>query len=83
MRVIIDDRFFDFQNSRTEKIFSDQKDYLKRMIADCENREDMEELITTLLSLSNLTEGLINEMVDNVGVDEVVGYLNAVEVARR
>lgn len=83
MRVIIDDRFFDFQNARTETIFSEQKTYLKKMIETCENQGDMEKLVTTLLSLSNLTEGLINEMVDNVGADQVAQYLNAEEVTRK
>jgi hypothetical protein len=80
MRVIIDDRFFEFQNERTETIFAEQKTYLKDMIERYQNAGDMEALVTTLLSLSNLTEGLINEMVGEVGVDQVAGYLKAKEV---
>jgi hypothetical protein len=80
MRVIIDDRFFDFQNERTETIFTEQKAYLKDMIERYQKAGDMEALVTTLLSLSNLTEGLINEMVAEVGADGVAGYLNAKEV---
>jgi hypothetical protein len=80
MRVIIDDRFFDFQNERTETIFTEQKAYLKNMIERYQKAGDMEALVTTLLSLSNLTEGLINEMVAEVGADGVAGYLNAKEV---
>jgi len=80
MRVIIDDRFFEFQNERTETIFAEQKAYLKDMIERCQNEGDMEVLVTTLLSLSNLTEGLINEMVGEVGADQVAGYLKAKEV---
>ena len=80
MRVIIDDRFFEFQNERTETIFGEQKAYLKDMIERYQNEGDMEALVTTLLSLSNLTEGLINEMVGEVGADQVAGYLKAKEV---
>ncbi|SCZ78320.1 hypothetical protein [Acidaminobacter hydrogenoformans] len=80
MRVIIDDRFFEFQNERTEQIFTEQKTYLKDMIEKYQNEGDMEALVTTLLSLSNLTEGLINEMVEEVGADQVASYLKAKEV---
>lgn len=80
MRVIIDDRFFEFQNERTETIFAEQKTYLKEMIERYQNIGDMEALVTTLLSLSNLTEGLINEMVGEVGADQVASYLKAKEV---
>lgn len=80
MRVIIDDRFFEFQNERTEAIFTEQKAYLKDMIERYQSAGDMEALVTTLLSLSNLTEGLINEMVGEVGADQVASYLKAKEV---
>lgn len=80
MRVIIDDRFFEFQNERTEAIFTEQKAYLKDMIERYQSVGDMEALVTTLLSLSNLTEGLINEMVGEVGADQVASYLKAKEV---
>lgn len=80
MRVIIDDRFFEFQNERTEQIFTEQKAYLKDLIEKYQNAGDMEALVTTLLSLSNLTEGLINEMVEEVGADQVADYLKAKEI---
>jgi hypothetical protein len=80
MRVIIDDRFFEFQNERTEQIFTEQKSYLKALIEKYQNAGDMEALVTTLLSLSNLTEGLINEMVEEVGADQVAKYLKAKEI---
>ena len=80
MRVIIDDRFFEFQNERTEQIFTEQKAYLKDLIEKYQNAGDMEALVTTLLSLSNLTEGLINELVEEVGADQVADYLKAKEI---
>ena len=80
MRVIIKDKFYEFQNDRTEELFAQQKKYLTEIVAKGEEAGDVEGLMTNLLSLYNLTEALIYRVVDNKGVDTVVKELKATEV---
>lgn len=77
MRVIIKDRFYDFQNPDTEEIFSRQKAYLASLVEKHAGQENIGELLTNLLSLQNLTEVLIDGIVTNHGLDKTVDVLNA------
>lgn len=81
MRVIIKDEFYEFQNERTESLFVEQKKYLTDLIQKFEAKEDMEGLLTTLFSLNNLSEALIDEMVTQNGLDNTITKLNAFSVA--
>lgn len=77
MRVIIQDKFYEFQNKRTEEIFNEQKHYLANLVEACQKGNDEEHLLTALLSLNNLTEALIAQAVDEQGIDAVIGLLKA------
>ncbi len=77
MKVIIKDKFYDIQTSRTNDIFNSQKDYLMDMIKGCEEDGDVEKLITSLLTLNNLSEALIHQVVDKYGEDKTLEVLNA------
>lgn len=77
MRVIIKDKFYEFQNDRTEDLFDDQKDYLTNIIQTFEDKGDIEGLLTTLYSLNNLSEALIDEMVTQNGLSNTVEILKA------
>jgi len=77
MRVIIKDEFYEFQNQRTETLFDDQKKYLTDIIQGFETRGDMEGLLTTLYSLNNLSEALLDEFVTQSGLEETVETLKA------
>lgn len=80
MKVIIKDRFYEIQNTRTEEIFSDQKKYLMDMISECEEAGDTEKLLTSLLTLNNLSEALIHQVVEKYGFDKTIDVLQAKEV---
>lgn len=80
MKVIIKDRFYDIQTSRTDDIFDSQKNYLMDMIKNCEEKGDVEKLMTSLLTLNNLSEALIHQVVDKYGEDKTLEALNAVEI---
>ena len=77
MRVIIQEQFFEFQNERTEAIFDAQKHYLAQVVKQSQETGDDEYLLTALLSLSNLTEALISQAVEERGLQETVKLLNA------
>lgn len=77
MRVIIQDQFYEFQNERTEDIFNEQKKYLAQVVAQGHDNEDLEYLITALLSLNNLTEALICQAVEEHSIGKVVETINA------
>lgn len=77
MKVIIKDKFYDIQTARTNEIFNSQKDYLMDMIKGCEEDGDVEKLITSLLTLNNLSEALIHQVVDKYGEDKTLEVLNA------
>lgn len=77
MRVIIKDRFYEFQNPDTEEIFSKQKAYLASVVEKHGGQENLGELLTHLLSLQNLTEVLIDGIVSNHGLEKSVDVLNA------
>lgn len=80
MKVIIKDRFYDIQTSRTDDIFDTQKNYLMDMIKNCEEKGDVEKLMTSLLTLNNLSEALIHQVVDKYGESKTLEALNAVEI---
>ena len=77
MKVIIKDKFYEFQNLNTENIFDQQKTYLTDLIKDHSGRENLEELLTSLFSLYNLSEALIHKLVEENGKEEVIDILNA------
>lgn len=77
MKVIIKDKFYEFQNSKTEIIFDQQKDYLTDLIKNQSGEENLEELLTSLFSLYNLSEALIHKLVEENGKDAVLNVLNA------
>jgi hypothetical protein len=77
MRVIIKNNFYEFQNEKTDEIFESQKMYLSEIIAECEKSDDQERLLTTLFSLYNLTEALVDEYVDKAGLEGTVRTLKA------
>jgi len=80
MKVIIKDKFYDIQTSRTDDIFDSQKNYLMDIIKNCEEKGDVEELMTSLLTLNNLSEALIHQVVEKYGESKTLKALNAVEV---
>ncbi|BEP29140.1 hypothetical protein [Helicovermis profundi] len=80
MKVIINDKFYEFQNPNTDEIFNKQKDYLSKLILECGNGEKSEELLTNLYSLFNLSESLIHEFVSSYGMDKTLETLKAKEV---
>lgn len=80
LKVIIKDKFYEFQNPKTEKIFDHQKDYLTDLIRNNQGEENLEELLTSLFSLYNLSEALIHKLVDENGKEDVINILNANEV---
>lgn len=82
MRVIIKDEFYEFQNTRTEQLFNDQKEYLTNLIQSFESNEDAEGLLTTLFSLNNLSEALIDGVISQKGLDNSIELLNAVPVVK-
>lgn len=77
MRVIIKDQFYEFQNSDTEKIFSQQKEYLATLVERHDASQDVGALLTHLLSLYNLTEALIDGIVTSQGLEQTIVALNA------
>lgn len=77
MKVIIKDKFYEFQNSNTEMLFDQQKNYLTDLIRSNSGEENLEELLTALFSLYNLSEALIHKLVDENGKDAVINALNA------
>lgn len=77
MKVIIKDKFYEFQNEKTEDIFEKQKTYLTDLIKDSSSGDNLEELLTSLFSLYNLSEALIHKLVDENGKDGVIEALNA------
>lgn len=77
MRVIIQERFYEFQNQRTEAIFNEQKHYLAQLVQSTQQDGDDEYLLTALLSLNNLTEALIAQAVEERGLQDTVALLNA------
>ncbi len=77
MKVIIKDKFYDFQNTHTNKYFEEQKLYLLDLIEKHDNEQNKEALYTSLFSLYNLTEALIYKIVDEEGVDSIINVLNA------
>lgn len=80
MKVIIKDKFYDIQTSRTDEIFNSQKNYLMDIIKNCEERGDVEMLVTSLLTLNNLSEALVHQVVDKYGENETLKVLNAKEI---
>ncbi len=77
MRVIIQERFFEFQNERTDSIFNEQKNYLAQVVKQSQEDEDDEYLLTALMSLNNLTEALISQAVEERGLEATVKLLKA------
>jgi len=75
MRVIINDEFYEFQNERTAEIFNEQKIHLASLVE--KHSQDDEYLLTALLSLNNLTEALIGQIVSEKGTLETVRVLKA------
>ncbi len=80
LKVIIKDKFYEFQNSKTENFFDQQKDYLTNLIKNNQGDENLEELLTSLFSLYNLSEALIHKLIDENGKDNVIDALNAKSV---
>lgn len=80
MKVIIKDKFYEFQNENTDEIFNNQKQYLADLILKYNGDGKQQELLTNLLSLYNLTESLIDEFVNNFGLENTLKTLNAKEV---
>lgn len=80
MKVIIKDKFYDIQTSRTDEIFNSQKSYLMDIIKNCEEKGDVEMLVTSLLTLNNLSEALVHQVVDKYGENETLKVLNAKEI---
>jgi len=77
LKVIIKDKFYEFQNSKTENIFDQQKNYLTDLIKNNSGDENLEELLTSLFSLYNLSEALIHKLIDENGKENVINALNA------
>ncbi len=77
LKVIIKDKFYEFQNENTELIFDKQKDYLSEIIKKHSESGDLEELLTSLFSLYNLSEALIHKVVEENGKSNIVDILNA------
>lgn len=77
LKVIIKDKFYEFQNERTEEIFAAQRDYLTSLIKEHSDSQDLETLMTALFSLYNLSEALIHKVVEENGADKVIGCLSA------
>lgn len=77
MRVIIKDEFYEFQNDRTEELFAEQKKYLTTLINSFESKDDAEGLLTTLFSLNNLSEALIDGVISQKGLETAINLLNA------
>lgn len=77
MRVIIQERFYEFQNERTEAIFDEQKLYLAHLVQNAQEKDDDEYLLTALLSLNNLTEALIAQTVEEKGLEQTLALLKA------
>ncbi len=80
MKVIIKDKFYEFQNENTDKYFEQQKEYLSNLIQKYESEQNQEALYTALFSLYNLSEALISKIVDEKGVDKVIGDLHAKQI---
>lgn len=80
MKVIIKDKFYDIQTARTDAIFDSQKKYLMDIIKSCEDQGDVEKLMTSLLTLNNLSEALIHQVVEKYGEDKTLNALNAKEI---
>jgi len=77
LKVIIKDKFYEFQNENTENIFDKQKDYLSEIIKKHSENGNLEELLTSLFSLYNLSETLIHKLVEENGREMVVDVLQA------
>lgn len=77
MKVIIKDKFYEFQNENTEAIFDQQKNYLTELIRNHSGEENLEELLTSLFSLYNLSEALIHKLVEENGKSRVLDILKA------
>lgn len=75
MKVIIKDKFYEFQNQNTEDIFSGQKNYLTNLIK--EHEGNSEELLTALFSLYNLSEALLDKVIEDIGENETISVLKA------
>ncbi len=70
-------------NSKILKLrifFDQQKDYLTNLIKNNQGDENLEELLTSLFSLYNLSEALIHKLIDENGKDNVIDALNAKSV---
>lgn len=80
MRVIVKNNFYEFQNNRTDDIFEEQKLYLSKIIEKYEAEGDYEKLLTVFFSLYNLSEGLIDEFVQEKGLNETLNILKAKSV---
>jgi len=77
VKVIIKDKFYEFQNENTEAIFDQQKNYLTELIRNHSGEENLEELLTSLFSLYNLSEALIHKLVEENGKSRVLDILKA------
>ncbi len=77
MKVIIKNKFYEFQNKDTDKYFDEQKSYLSNLIKKYDEDGNDEALYTALFSLYNLSEALIAKIVDEKGLDKVVSTLQA------
>ncbi len=80
MKVIIKDKFYEFQNANTDMYFNEQKEYLSSLIQKYETEDNQEALYTSLFSLYNLSEALISKIVEEKGVQKVISDLNAKQV---
>ncbi len=77
LKVIIKDNFYEFQNEKTDALFNVQKDYLSTLIRDHSGEENLENLLTSLFSLYNLSEALIHKVIDENGKEAIIDILNA------
>ncbi len=80
MKVIIKDKFYEFQNEKTDIYFEEQKQYLTNLIQKYESEDNQEALYTALFSLYNLSEALISKIVDEKGENKVISDLNAKQI---
>lgn len=83
VKVIIKDAFYEFQNEKTDTVFDKQKQHLSALIKEYEDESELEQLLTALFSLYNLSEALLNKIVEEQGLEKIVKILNAKTVSEK
>lgn len=82
MKITIDGVTYEFDNSNTDAIYNKQKEYVTKLINESQEKEKLEELLTSLLALQNITEVLLEGILLSESQQEILNALNAKEISR-